>query len=89
MGSEMCIRDRFQFLTEAVVICQIGGVAGIIVGIMLGNVVSNLAFDGTFVIPWGWVGIGVAACLFVGVAAGYYPAWKAAKVDPIESLRHI
>ncbi|MEO0473166.1 MAG: ABC transporter permease [Bacteroidota bacterium] len=79
----------YQFLTEAVVICQIGGVAGIIVGIMLGNVVSNLAFDINFVIPWNWVAIGVVACLVVGVGAGYYPAWKAAKVDPIESLRHI
>ncbi|MFK7926284.1 MAG: ABC transporter permease [Bacteroidia bacterium] len=78
-----------QFLYEAVVICQIGGIVGVLLGIALGNVVANLMFDGDFVIPWAWTLIGLVACFAVGVISGYYPAWKAAKVDPIDSLRHI
>ncbi len=76
-----------QFLAEAIVICQIGGLAGIVLGLLGGNLVSSLIFEARFVVPWLWVGIGVIACLLVGVGAGMYPANKAAKVDPIESLR--
>lgn len=78
-----------QFLAEAVVICQLGGVLGILLGVLGGNLISSLAFDTSFVVPWAWVTIGVVACLLVGIAAGMYPAAKAAKVDPIESLRHV
>lgn len=76
-----------QFLFEAVMICQIGAIFGIILGIIGGNVLSSFAFEGNFVIPWTWVFIGLTACFIVGIASGYYPAAKAAKVDPIESLR--
>lgn len=76
-----------QFLIEAVLICQLGGIVGIFLGVIGGNLVSNLAFAGTFVIPWAWMMIGVVACLLVGVASGFYPAWKASRVDPIDSLR--
>jgi putative ABC transport system permease protein len=78
-----------QFLAEAVIICQIGGIFGIGLGILGGNVVSNLAFFGSFVIPWAWILIGIIACLVVGVLSGYYPAWKASRVDPILTLRNI
>ena len=77
-----------QFLIEAIVICQLGGLLGILIGILGGNLVTSFLFEGSFVVPWGWVLTGITACLIVGVAAGYYPAWKAARVDPIESLRH-
>lgn len=77
-----------QFLTEAIVICQMGGVAGVILGLIIGNVVSVSLLKSSFIAPWLWIFIGLAACLFVGVGSGIYPAWKAAKVDPIESLRH-
>jgi putative ABC transport system permease protein len=77
-----------QFLFEAVVICQLGGLLGIFIGIVLGNVAASYLFDGVFVIPWAWIFIGVTACLLVGVISGYYPAWKAARVDPIDSLRY-
>lgn len=77
-----------QFLTEAVVICQMGGVAGIIFGLIIGNAISVFALNSSFVAPWLWIFIGLVACVVVGVASGLYPAWKAARVDPIESLRH-
>ncbi len=76
-----------QFLTEAVVICQIGGIVGIILGIMIGNLVSIL-LDGSFIIPWAWIILGFILCFFVGMVSGLYPAMKASKLDPIESLRY-
>ncbi|MFT6147538.1 MAG: putative ABC transport system permease protein [Saprospiraceae bacterium] len=76
-----------QFLTEAVVICQLGGIIGIILGIGIGNIVS-FATGGSFVIPWLWMIMGVIVCLIVGLVSGLYPAMKAAKLDPIEALRY-
>lgn len=77
-----------QFLGEAVVICQLGGILGIVLGVLGGNLVSSFAFKAQFVIPWPWVWIGVISCFVVGIGAGIYPAGKAANLDPIESLRH-
>jgi putative ABC transport system permease protein len=77
-----------QFLTEAVMICQLGGVAGIIFGLVIGNIISSTVFKAGFVVPWLWLLIGVVLCILVGLASGAYPAWKAARVDPIESLRY-
>lgn len=76
-----------QFLTEAVVICQIGGIIGIIWGILAGNVVTYL-LGGNFLFPWLWVTIAVITCSIVGLVSGLYPALKAAALDPIESLRY-
>jgi putative ABC transport system permease protein len=78
---------RQQFLMEAIVICQMGGILGIILGILIGNITS-IMMSSAFVIPWMWLGIGVILCLFVGLASGIYPAIKASKLDPIEALRH-
>lgn len=77
----------FQFLTEASVITQLGGVLGIGFGILVGNIIGWLLGSG-FVVPWNWVFGGFMICFVVGVAAGFYPARKAAKLDPIEALRH-
>ena len=76
-----------QFLTEAVVICIIGGIVGIFFGIILGILVS-LGTNSTFVTPWQWMLLGIAVCVFVGVISGIYPALKASRLDPIESLRY-
>ena len=78
---------KVQFLIEAVVICQIGGLLGILMGIGLGNLVS-LFFGGTFIIPWLWIIVGVVFCFIVGLVSGIYPAVKASKLDPIEALRY-
>ena len=77
---------RSQFLVEAVVICQIGGLLGIILGMAIGNVISFQLGVG-FVIPWLWIISGIILCMFVGLFAGLYPAIKASKLDPIDALR--
>lgn len=79
---------RIQFIVEAIMICQLGGFLGIALGLTAGNLFSTLLLESGFFIPWIWILIGVLSCLTVGVVAGYYPASKAAKVDPIESLRY-
>lgn len=78
---------RLQFLLEAIIICQMGGILGIILGIIAGNAVS-LSVGGSFVIPWLWILVGVTFCLIVGLISGIYPAFKASQADPIEALRH-
>jgi putative ABC transport system permease protein len=80
---------RIQFLLEAITICLFGGVAGVILGIAGGNLVSSLMFDDAqFIVPWGWMAIGLVVCISVGLLSGFYPAYKASKLDPIESLRY-
>jgi len=76
-----------QFVAEAIVLCQMGGLVGIGLGILAGNLVA-VAFDIPAVFPFNWALIGFFLCSLIGVAFGAYPAWKAANLDPIESLRY-
>lgn len=78
---------RQQFLNEAIIISLMGAGIGIVLGIILGNVVS-LLMSTSFVIPWGWVFAGIIICFFTGIMAGLYPAFKAGKLNPIEALRY-
>jgi putative ABC transport system permease protein len=78
---------RNQFLTEAIIICQIGGVAGVIFGILIGNLMG-MSMSADFIVPWKWILSGLVVCLIVGIVSGIYPAIKAARLDPIESLRY-
>ena len=77
---------RNQFLIEAIVICQLGGMLGIVLGILMGNGVS-MYFDQGFIIPWAWMILAAILCLVVGLLSGLIPAIKAAKLDPIDALR--
>ncbi len=76
-----------QFLIEAVALSMTGGLAGVAIGVLGGSVVA-VYMNGALVMPWGWVATGLLVCGGIGVGFGFYPAWKAAQLDPIEALRH-
>ena len=82
------LQIRQQFLIEAIVICLLGGTFGIILGVLGGNGVAAFVGAGSFLVPWVWMIVGLVICVGVGLASGYYPASKAAALDPIESLRY-
>lgn len=76
-----------QFLYEAIFLCQIGGLLGILIGILGGNIVGFFTKT-PFVFPWLWAFGAVLGVSLVAVLFGVYPAYKAAKLDPIEALRY-
>ena len=84
-GTKKSIRQ--QFLFESIMISLIGAIFGIILGVLVGNLFGIVLKTG-FVVPWGWVLIGIIVCSLVGLFAGLYPAYKASKLDPIVALRY-
>ncbi|MCC6823964.1 MAG: ABC transporter permease [Verrucomicrobia subdivision 3 bacterium] len=76
-----------QFIMEAVVLCEVGGAIGVALGILGGNAVAYF-MKMPPAIPFDWIAIGLVICSIVGVVFGTYPAYKAANLDPIESLRY-
>lgn len=78
---------RRQFLIEAIVICLMGGITGVFLGILIGNLLS-IVMGGSFIMPWAWTILGLTLCIGVGLISGLYPAIKASKLDPVESLRY-
>jgi putative ABC transport system permease protein len=76
-----------QFLIESIIICLIGGVVGIVLGIIGGNLIVMI-FNGSFIVPWFWLIFAIFICTAIGLMSGYYPAKKASKLDPVEALRY-
>ncbi len=76
-----------QFLIEAIILCVVGGLTGIIIGIGIGNFAGSF-LNAKMAIPIDWVIIGITMCVTVGLIFGTYPAYKAANLDPIEALRY-
>ncbi|GGZ26915.1 ABC transporter permease [Echinicola pacifica] len=81
-------RIRQQFLIEAIVICVLGGLFGVMLGLGIGNIVASLVGPGGFLVPWLWVIMAFIVCIVVGLVSGVIPAIKASKLDPIEALRY-
>lgn len=82
-----------QFLIESVTLCQLGGLTGVIGGLAVSYgstllVRSSVMPNLTFVFPTFAILFSVGACTLIGVGFGLYPAWKAARLDPIEALRY-
>jgi len=75
-----------QFLLEAIVLSELGGLAGILIGVIGGNGIA-LWLDIAMVFPWGWALTGLIVCSLIGMGFGWYPAWKAASLHPIDALR--
>jgi putative ABC transport system permease protein len=78
---------RNQFITEAIVICQLGGLVGILFAMVFAGLISS-GMGGEFLMPWMWILLGLGICFVVGMISGIYPAIKASNLDPIEALRH-
>ena len=76
-----------QFIVEAIVLCEVGGVIGVVLGILGGNAVA-FYMQVPPAVPVDWIFIGLIICSIVGIIFGTYPAYKAANLDPIESLRY-
>ena len=76
-----------QFLIEAILLSEVGGLIGIILGIVGGNGVA-LYFHISMVFPYGWALTGLLVCSMIGITFGFYPAWKAAALHPIDALRY-
>jgi len=76
-----------QFLVEAVTLSALGGVVGIGLGIFGGRFLASL-LNSTALTPVSWIGIAFVSSAIVGIISGFYPAWKASKLDPIDALRY-
>ena len=78
-----------QFLMEAVVLCNLGGVLGVALGLVLGNVLVKVAGSTSFesVLPMQWVVVGLVFCTSIGLIFGMLPAIKASRLHPIDALR--
>ncbi len=77
-----------QFIIEAIVLCEIGGVLGVVLGMAGANALAIYLLKLPPAFPVDWAILGLVICSVVGIVFGSYPAYKAANLDPIESLRY-
>jgi putative ABC transport system permease protein len=76
-----------QFLLEAVALSLLGGLGGIFLGWALGNLVAA-QMQVSMIIPWFWIAVALGVCSSIGILFGFYPAWRAARLEPVEALRY-
>jgi putative ABC transport system permease protein len=77
-----------QFTTEAITLCAIGGVVGVLLGSLITLIVRLLPVGIPAAVSPVWAAIGFGVSCAIGLIFGIYPAWKAANLDPIEALRY-
>jgi len=79
-----------QFLIEAIVLCNVGGVIGVLIGFGIGNMMVKMGLGSEFesVVPMEWAVIGLLFCSAVGIIFGMLPAIKASRLNPIDALRY-
>lgn len=78
---------RFQFIIESMILCLLGGILGILVGFLLGTIAASI-LGYSAAVPVAAIIIAVGFSMVIGIFFGYYPANKAARMDPIEALRY-
>ena len=76
----------WQFLLEAILLSELGGVTGLALGVVAGDAIAYY-LEAAPVFPWGWAFFSLGICSFVGIVFGLYPAWKAAELHPVDALR--
>lgn len=76
-----------QFLIESVFLSELGATVGILLGFVAGNIIAaKMKVD--MIIPWNWIAIAVIVCSVIGIGFGLYPAWRAARLNPVDALRY-
>jgi putative ABC transport system permease protein len=81
------LQIMLQFIIEAVTLCCLGGLVGIVLGVIFALILGGMGNLG-FSLPIDWILLSIGFCFVMGITFGAYPAWKAAKLDPIEALRY-
>jgi len=92
IGIRMAVGARgrdilIQFLIEAITLSAVGGVVGIALGMIAAQIVAHYTSWPT-ITPMIWIGIACLSSAGIGIFSGFYPAWKASRLDPIEALRY-